>query len=114
MMKDFVKTAHCQTRVHCRTCRDLEGGRRWRESLRKHFRLPGGKVDFECPFGATLDDLPEPVEGVPEWVRERERACKECKDEDCFIKHTHGCVRRKWQRQKEMMCPKDKWPLLKD
>jgi hypothetical protein len=45
----FTETAHCQTRVHCHACRDLNGGRKWRTTLQRLFRLPDDKIDFECP-----------------------------------------------------------------
>ena len=41
----------CKDRTCCKTCRDKEGGRPWRESVRRVFDLPGGTVDFECPHG---------------------------------------------------------------
>lgn len=50
-MRNFIKTKHCACGIHCRVCRDLDGGRAWRESLAKVFDLPGGVVDFECPNG---------------------------------------------------------------
>lgn len=40
----------CDTQAHCAACRDREGGRAWRQSLRTAFVLPGGD-DFECPSG---------------------------------------------------------------
>jgi len=50
-MRRFTKTAHCRSGVHCRTCRDREGGRRWRRSIAAHFEVPGGIADFPCPRG---------------------------------------------------------------
>lgn len=49
----------CRGQNHCPTCRDIEGGREWRESLGKVFKLPGGIVDFECPEGFNWGDTPE-------------------------------------------------------
>jgi len=48
-MVAFVDTIHCRSRVHCATCRNLEGGRSWRAGLATAFALPSGVVDFECP-----------------------------------------------------------------
>ena len=58
---DFIETMHCRIRMHCRTCRDLEGGRAWRESLAVLYRLPGDVVDFECPHGIRAGDRVAPV-----------------------------------------------------
>lgn len=43
----------CQSGVHCRTCRDKEGGRDWRRSLT--CEIPG-KPDFECPLGVQWNE----------------------------------------------------------
>ena len=50
-MRSFVETGHCKAGTHCATCRDLEAGRSWRESLTLRFAVPGGAVDFVCPQG---------------------------------------------------------------
>lgn len=50
-MQLFVLTNHCKAKVHCKTCRNREGGRPWRTSLKKMFQLPDDNVDFECPWG---------------------------------------------------------------
>jgi hypothetical protein len=56
-MQLFVLTSHCQSRAHCSTCRDKEGGRAWRKSTGQVYTLPeapAGAVDpsdFECPYG---------------------------------------------------------------
>lgn len=43
-----LKSAHCHTRVHCRTCRtDAD----WRERVT-------GVRDFDCPHGVTADNIP--------------------------------------------------------
>ena len=49
MSKDINRL--CKNLLSCQTCRDKEGGRQWRESLRKAFRLPNDETDFECPHG---------------------------------------------------------------
>ncbi len=48
-MKLFVASQTCVSEEHCKTCRNLEGGRRLREGWAKHFAMPEGGVDFECP-----------------------------------------------------------------
>lgn len=49
-MTTFFDSLHCTSKVHCRTCRDKEGGKKWRESLLKVFE-DVKKVDFNCPAG---------------------------------------------------------------
>ncbi len=39
----------CDAGTHCPTCRNLEGGRKWRESLSKAVEVTS--VDFECSRG---------------------------------------------------------------
>jgi len=57
----------CNSKTHCTTCRDLDNGRAWRESLSRHYAVPGentddGGVDFPCPHGKQWDDItPTPV-----------------------------------------------------
>jgi len=48
-MMEFTKTPHCQTEMHCGTCRNLEGGRAWRQGIAAHFSVP--EVDWPCPKG---------------------------------------------------------------
>ncbi len=59
----FTGSSSCAGRIHCATCRDLEGGRVWREKLTAAFKLPDGEIDFVCPHGVpwnpTSDQLPE-------------------------------------------------------
>jgi len=50
-MKPFTDTLACRSRKHCGTCRDLVGGRAWRESLGRLLALPGDATDFPCPHG---------------------------------------------------------------
>jgi len=45
----FCETTHCTSHAHCTKCRDLEDGRRWRESLARAFDIT--QSDFECPEG---------------------------------------------------------------
>ncbi len=47
MLPVFFYSSVCADLVHCKTCRDKEGGRSWRESLRNAFLIP--ETDFECP-----------------------------------------------------------------
>ena len=54
-MRQFFDTTHCRGGARCRTCRDLEAGRKWRLSIRAAFEVPD--LDWEClrghPWGWT-------------------------------------------------------------
>jgi hypothetical protein len=65
-MQLFVITAHCTSRLHCRVCRNKEGGRIWRQSLAKNFTLPDNNIDFECPYGLQWNAQPPKPEKPPE------------------------------------------------
>ena len=52
-MMNFTETKACHMGVHCRACRDKEGGRKWRKAMIK--RYPMDTVDFECPFSGKWD-----------------------------------------------------------
>lgn len=49
-MKKLLGSAVCTAGVNCTRCRDMEGGRELRRSLGRFYELPGGVVDFVCPF----------------------------------------------------------------
>ncbi|MBI5723179.1 MAG: hypothetical protein HZA50_04415 [Planctomycetes bacterium] len=53
MKTDFFNSIHCASRLHCRTCRDREDGRKWREIIRGEFGNmdAGFESDFDCPRG---------------------------------------------------------------
>jgi len=49
-MKNFFQSRICLSEAHCDACRlQTVEGRQWRESIAKHFSVPG--IDFECPRG---------------------------------------------------------------
>lgn len=54
----FTDSGSCQSRVHCATCRDREGGRAWRESLACCYTMPEGSPDFPCPHGGDWEKPP--------------------------------------------------------
>lgn len=58
----FVDTIHCLSRKHCDTCRNLEGGRKWRGSIKELFVIPNESVDFQCPYGKEWHDGLKKVE----------------------------------------------------
>lgn len=45
---------HCQSHVHCKTCRDKINGREWRESVSRHFGIID--ADWLCPAGISWDN----------------------------------------------------------
>lgn len=45
----FANTIVCQSGANCSLCRQVEGGREWRRSMKKKYPTPGGLVDFNCP-----------------------------------------------------------------
>jgi len=57
-MKNFFKTAHCTSRVHCGTCRNKEGGRSWRKQILSVFKDTDAPEDFECPHGLSWGYTP--------------------------------------------------------
>ena len=63
-MQEFIKTTHCTSKVHCKSCRELVGGRSWRESLSKLFVLPDNNVDFVCPFNKPWNDTKLQVQTI--------------------------------------------------
>ena len=66
-MRAFAETNHCRSGVHCRTCRDLERGRAWRQSLVATFRPPPDAPEFRCPHGKAWGYRP-PDRGVGDTV----------------------------------------------
>jgi hypothetical protein len=66
-MQLFVLTNHCTCRRHCKTCRNLEEGRSWRQGLQKFFTLPKNEVDFSCPYGIPWagNVTPNKIIGTP-------------------------------------------------
>lgn len=74
----------CKQGPHCETCRDLDGGRAWRQALTAVYSLPGG-VDFLCPHGRPwgfVDPAPRPTmriktpAALPDCVHRRDTGRK--------------------------------------
>jgi hypothetical protein len=74
-MRLFVDSYACRSRAHCRTCRDLRGGRSWREGLAATYRLPGGAPDWTCPHGVNwgIARPPEPIPADHDPEQEQRR-----------------------------------------
>ncbi len=51
MIVQWTESVACTSGNACRVCRNLAGGREFRESLGRVFALPDGAPDFECPHG---------------------------------------------------------------
>jgi hypothetical protein len=56
--EEFIYTQHCRSKIHCGVCRDLQGGREWRQGLTELFVLPNDEVDFECPLKKAWTNQP--------------------------------------------------------
>jgi hypothetical protein len=58
----LTTTAVCRSGVHCRHCRDVIRGRRFRRSLVTQFSVPaappGREGEFECPLGPHWEFWP--------------------------------------------------------
>ena len=119
---DFIQTPHCLREAHCGTCRDLEGGRAWRQGLAKRFKVEG--VDWPCPRGYDWGHKPQPrepkaVKPEPAFVVERRAACLACDEDEgaCPLKRLlkEGricCAFQARIARPGMVCPKDHWSSL--
>jgi len=113
---EFVKSPHCHREAHCGTCRNLEGGRAWRQQIAERFVVEG--VDWPCPHGKSWGWMgPEREqakrEPEPPFVAARRKACEACDEEACFLKRmltTKSCAFRARIVRLGMVCPKGKWP----
>jgi len=65
-VRNFCQTWHCRSGAKCERCRDLEGDRPWREMILRHFEVPGGEVDWECPHGVPWGYYP--IRGLGDLV----------------------------------------------
>ncbi|MBN1553952.1 MAG: hypothetical protein JXA11_04350 [Phycisphaerae bacterium] len=72
-LKNFAETNHCTAGVHCRTCRDREGGRYWRLMLAQCYALPNDEVDFECPHGKPWGFIAKDVETESDSAKRAKR-----------------------------------------
>ena len=110
-----MKSPHCRREAHCGTCRDLEGGRAWREQIAERFAVES--VDWPCPKGhpwgyVPSERTPAKREPEPPFVAERRKACEACGEEDCFLKRLlkdKPCGFRARIVRPGMVCPKGKW-----
>ena len=71
-MENFFETMHCRSEAHCARCRDLDGGRRWRNGLLLSF-AGLNQVDFLCPqgrpWGYRGKPQRQPEVKIPDWLR---------------------------------------------
>lgn len=118
-MKLFTDSETCQSKVHCKTCRDREGGRAFRASLPGGgFALPLGVVDFDCPHGQPWDAgvSAEPKANDVDAVRPICQACEHFDGlqknglyVDCTVAGCGGCGVGEISLTYGS-CPKRKWP----
>ena len=112
----FIVTPYCLAEAFCGTCRNLEGGRAWREGIAKRFKVES--EDWPCPRGYDWGHKPQPREPKatkpePAFVVERRAACLACDEEACFLKRmltTKPCAFRSRIVRPGMVCPKGRWP----
>ena len=114
----WPESTHCRSGRHCRKCRDLAGGRKWRAEIMAHWAVPGGIVDWVCPAGLALGHsqgppatpTPPQSEELAALSQLRWAVCREC-EHSCeggykCAKHT-GCCFGKWRAKSESQCPDD-------
>jgi len=114
--KKPLRMPWCVSGLVCRLCRDLEGGRAWREQTAELFNVM--EVDWPCPKGHEWGYQPparEPKAPKPEpaFVVARRAACLACDEEACFLKRmltTKPCAFRSRIVRPGMVCPKGRWP----
>lgn len=113
----FIVTPYCLAEALCGTCRNLEGGRGWRQQIAERFTVKG--VDWPCPKGHEWGFVPEPREATkrepePEFVATRRKACEACDEEACFLKRMLKAPCKKAFRARivrpGMVCPLERWP----
>lgn len=84
-MRKYPLEKLCRSGAHCPTCRDREGGRRWRESVMRYARVPSGRAYWVCPYGRDWEtSSPAPNAALvpppnPEGIARPERIEAECK-----------------------------------
>lgn len=126
----YIVSETCKCKLHCQTCRDKEGGRQWRESLRVAFALPNNETDFECPHGLpwgcgpqteAQQEAKEKQEQENAKINEIGRICEACVAEadkpewdkehpdfsprdDCEFLKCSGCARRRAIRDGRAVC----------
>ncbi|MBI5725221.1 MAG: hypothetical protein HZA50_14775 [Planctomycetes bacterium] len=129
----FFETIHCTSRVHCRTCRDREGGQAWRRAILRMFPLPDPVIAdkyFDCPAGLpwlTSETSGEfvdalkllPVAKAPPSLAQRRieahcRTCDNYQNHRCLLYrggHCSPCEFAAYLNRLGAMCPGDggKW-----
>ena len=103
-MKTWIDSAACRGEKQCRACRCDE---KFQAALAQHFEMPPGWPD--CPHGVTLDDLPEPIPGLPDWFYDRQGKCRACSSETCMLKRMSGCQRNARLKRPAMACAEGRW-----
>jgi len=104
----FIDSPTCRDRRHCRTCRDLVGGRYLRRAWRKVYEMPNDDaVDFDCPQGEADDDRPPVAVAL---VVERSAVCDACAGRgECYLHQIKPCLRRTYLARPGIHCPAAKF-----
>jgi hypothetical protein len=62
-LPQFATSKVCQTRAHCRACRNRASD--FRRVMARRYTLPGGMEDFDCPHGRPWGYVPPPAAPRP-------------------------------------------------
>ena len=106
----FFETIHCASRVHCRTCRDREGGQEWRQAILSVFSLADPMAAdkyFDCPAGLpwltseTAGQFADAFKLIPvakappslaQWrIEEHCKMCEHFRDRRCLLYRDGRC-----------------------
>jgi hypothetical protein len=127
----------CITHIHCQACRNKEGGRQWRDSLRVAFKLPNDETDFECPHGLPWGCGPQTesqkehkakLDSENAEIERISKICEACCEEsdkpkwdeahpdfsprdDCEFLKCSTCARRRAIREGEAVCRLGKFSI---
>jgi len=110
-MRSFFKSYHCESRFHCKSCRDIDS-KNFRSKLLESFD-DIKEINFECPFGVawsvkgdisvnkeskskmlSIDIISEKresfcrIEGMAEILKTYDEKKEEARCSSCFINKT--------------------------
>lgn len=86
---NFVGSPHCQSRIHCRACRE---DREFRESLKSAGMVE--EIDFECPYLKGAGDVVALLLGPAAMISDKLMGTR--------LKTCGGCARRREKLNKAL------------